>query len=165
MTNINYGGIFIILTSIAIGMSLSILPLSLWSYGLNPAWLVLIAVFWLTYVPGHMGLFSFFSIGMMQDLLHNSLLGEHALALLFVYGALQMMRHPLYTLSIWAQSVRMGGIVLIYQITVLLIQSSMIAPVAHAWVFLLSSISSMIVWPWVLFVMRGVAVKCYRNTY
>jgi rod shape-determining protein MreD len=70
--------------SILFAFILSIMPLPPVLQWFQPAWLLLVIIFWLFAEPGILGLVTIWLLGLYLDLLTESALGQHAIPLLVV---------------------------------------------------------------------------------
>ena len=75
---------FTIFISFILGILLMILPVAPWLTDLWPIWIIPIIFYWLMALPHRVGLTAAFMSGLLLDILLNSLIGTHALALLVV---------------------------------------------------------------------------------
>lgn len=92
-----------------VALAAELLALPAWLQPLRPAWVTLAVVYWCLMWPGRFGVVSAFLVGLVVDVAHGSLLGQHALALAMVAYVvlrfhLQMRVFPLWqlTLSVFA---------------------------------------------------------------
>jgi rod shape-determining protein MreD len=92
-----------------VALAAELLALPAWLQPLRPPWVTLAVVYWCLMWPGRFGVVSAFLLGLIVDVAHGSLLGQHALALSLVAYAvlrfhLQMRVFPLWqlTLSVFA---------------------------------------------------------------
>jgi rod shape-determining protein MreD len=72
---------------------------------LRPAWTTMVVIYWALMWPGRFGVFSAFFMGLLIDVAHGSLLGQHALSLslvawLVVQVHLQLRVFPLWQLTL-----------------------------------------------------------------
>ena len=86
-----------------------LLPLPAVLQPLRPAWTTMVVIYWALMWPGRFGVLSAFIVGLVVDVAHGGLLGQHALTLsavayLVVRLHLQMRVFPLWqlTLSVFA---------------------------------------------------------------
>lgn len=94
---------------ILLALATELLPLPDAIQPLRPAWTTMIVIYWCLMWPGRFGVFSAFLVGLLVDIAHGSLLGQHALTLSLVAWVvlqlhLQMRVFPLWqlTLSVFA---------------------------------------------------------------
>jgi rod shape-determining protein MreD len=90
-------------------LAAELLPLPAAMQPLRPAWTTMAVIYWSLMWPGRFGVFSAFLVGLLVDVAHGSLLGQHALSLSLVAYLvlklhLQMRVFPLWqlTLSVFA---------------------------------------------------------------
>jgi rod shape-determining protein MreD len=92
-----------------LALAAELLPLPPAMQPLRPAWTTMAVIYWSLMWPGRFGVFSAFLVGLLVDVAHGSLLGEHALSLSLVAYLvlrlhLRMRVFPLWqlTLSVFA---------------------------------------------------------------
>ena len=92
-----------------LALAAELLPLPAVLQPLRPAWTTMAVIYWSLMWPGRFGVFSAFLVGLLVDVAHGSLLGQHALSLSLVAYLvlklhLQMRVFPLWqlTLSVFA---------------------------------------------------------------
>lgn len=91
--------------ALVIAAALELLPLPGAVSALRPPWTAMLVIYWSLMWPGRFGVGSAFLAGLLLDLLHGSLLGQHALALsvvsyLVLRFHLQMRIFPLWQLTV-----------------------------------------------------------------
>lgn len=70
----------VILISVVIAYILAVLPLPDWAEAWRPEWAALVLIYWCMAVPHRVGVVAGWFMGLGQDMLQASLLGQHALA-------------------------------------------------------------------------------------
>lgn len=90
---------------ILLALVAELLPLPATMQPLRPAWTTMVVIYWSLMWPGRFGVFSAFLVGLLVDVAHGSLLGEHALSLslvayLVVKLHLRLRVFPLWQLSL-----------------------------------------------------------------
>lgn len=70
----------LIVITFGLALLLTILPLPQGWQELRPAWATLALIFWCLVAPGRIGVFSGWMLGIVEDSLTGTLLGQHALA-------------------------------------------------------------------------------------
>jgi len=73
-----------VLITIVVGLMLMIAPLPDWMAAFRPDWLTLILIYWAMWMPRTWSVGSAWLIGLVLDVAHGTLLGQHALALCVV---------------------------------------------------------------------------------
>jgi len=84
--------------------ALTVAPLPTWLEAWRPPWVALVLIYWCLMWPRHFGVGSAWLLGLLLDVLHGTLLGQHALALsvvayLVLRFHLQMRIFPLWQLT------------------------------------------------------------------
>jgi rod shape-determining protein MreD len=94
---------------VGVALVAELLPLPAALQPLRPAWTTMVVIYWCLMWPGRFGVISAFLAGLLVDVAHGSLLGQHALSLSLVAYLvlrlhLQMRVFPLWqlTLSVFA---------------------------------------------------------------
>ena len=76
-----------LIISFLIGIILMVMPVVPWLSDIWPLWIIPILAYWIMALPHRVGLLAAWGSGIILDILYNSLLGAHALALL-IFAAL-----------------------------------------------------------------------------
>ncbi len=120
---------------------------------LRPEWVVLVLIYWVIALPHRMGVVIAWFIGLMVDVLHGSLLGQHALAFIIVAYIASSLYQRLRMFSVWQQSMIVFGITGLSQLINFWIES--IAGLAEwsMW-YLFPTVVSALLWPWIFLVLR-----------
>jgi rod shape-determining protein MreD len=121
----------------------------------RPHWVTLILIYWCLALPHRVGIFTGWFIGFLLDIHMGSILGQHALALATIaYLSYRLhIRIRLYPLV--QQSLIILLLVTLSQMMLLWI-SGIINQAPGDWSYWLPSLTSMLVWPWVFYLMRGI---------
>lgn len=139
--------------SFMIAFFLTLLPMPDWSTWVRPAWILMVLVYWIIALPNYFGMGVAWMLGLFLDLINGSLLGEHALAMtVAAFFAVKMqMRFRLYP---WMQQgVGILLMVFVYQFVLFCIQG-FLGQIIVRWLYWLSPVISMLLWPWVYSVLR-----------
>lgn len=154
----DYWGFFVILLSFLAAICLSILPLPLWMNNLWPLWIVLVLIFWAAYLPHVLSPWVVWFVGLLNDVIQGSWLGEHALAFTVVYFISYWMSRQIKVFPLWAQIAKIAMILFVYQALIAICQQNSLKDIFF---FIFPLLTSLILWPWMLFLMRGIAMKFY----
>lgn len=157
----NYGGFFLMLMSFLFALCLSILPLPLWVNTLWPLWTVLVLIFWTAYLTDVLNPWFVCLIGLCEDVLQGSFLGEHALALLVAYFLARGMSKQIKAFPLWAQMSKISIILLGYQCILLLFQGFHFYTFNDICLWVLPFITSLLLWPWILMLLHSIAIRFY----
>lgn len=138
--------------SFIVASSLSVYPLNQYLATLRPLFMIMVLIFWLLFQPRYAGVFMAFTVGLIADLLTDSLLGQQAFAavvMAFIIRLTSFYLKQLNTLSAWMVATLS---LLVFQSTLWLLQvitqSTFVAQSAF------SLVLSIISWPLVLFTLK-----------
>ncbi|OGT37053.1 MAG: rod shape-determining protein MreD [Gammaproteobacteria bacterium RIFCSPHIGHO2_12_FULL_38_14] len=142
-----------ILTTLLIALMLALFPMPEWTIWLRPAWVLMVLIYWAMMLPDQVNVGVAWFSGMMLDLLDGTILGEHALAFtIVIYFVTRLyMRLRMYPLA--QQGATIFLFIFLYQFILYCIQGFIGAlPKSH--LYWLSSVTSMLLWPWFYLLMR-----------
>jgi rod shape-determining protein MreD len=151
MSNSSNG--FLIFFSLVAALILTLLPMPDWTMWLRPAWVLLILIYWTMENPYAVNVGLAWFIGIILDVLNGTLLGEHALALTIVIYITSRMQSQMRMFSLLQQGLIVFLLVLLYQVVIYCTQG-FLGNLPHDWLYWMSSITSMLLWPWVYSIMR-----------
>ncbi len=146
---------WVIVLSFLLALMLGALPLpDLFEWG-RPEWLAMVVIYWVIALPHRVGILTAWVLGLLQDVLHGSILGEHALALALVAALALALHQRIRMFPLWQQGVLVVVLVGLYQLILHWLQSAFGAS-SNSLLFLLPALISGLLWPWVFVVLRGV---------
>ncbi|OGT54570.1 MAG: rod shape-determining protein MreD [Gammaproteobacteria bacterium RIFCSPHIGHO2_12_FULL_42_10] len=134
-------------------LMLTILPMPLWMAWSSPAWVLLTLLYWTMKLPHRMSLGIVWIIGILLDLLSGTPVGEHAFALTVVMYCVFRIYMRLRMYPLLQQSLNIFFFVLLYQFLLYCMQGFM-DDLPNNPLYWLSSLTSMLCWPWLFFLMR-----------
>lgn len=148
----------ILVASFALAFALSALPLPEWATLWRPAWVALVLIYWCFALPQRIGVFAGWIAGLLLDVLGGTLLGQHALGLALVAFVANYLHQRVRVLPPWQQALTVFALVFSYQLLVIWVNGirGLDAP---GWAYVTSSLTSMILWPWVFVILRDVRRK------
>ncbi len=144
---------FLIIISLILALLLTFIPLPAWAVWLRPIWVVLVMTYWVFNLSEIFGLFTAWLVGLVMDLMQNSLFGEHALALIVVVYLAMKVKRIIRFFPIWQQAFVVAGLIMSYQIIIFLIQG-ISGHLITNWQYWLPIITSLIFWPWLCVILR-----------
>ncbi len=146
---------WVIVLSFVVAFMLTAAPLPEWALSWRPAWIAMVLVYWCIALPQRVGVISGWIIGLVLDVMHGSVLGQHAFGLAFVaYVSIQYhQRIRVYPLV--QQAIFVGCIVLLYQFVMLQVYN-LLGSVHYGVGYLLGAATSALLWPWVYVVLRDI---------
>lgn len=150
----------VIITTFAIALLLTSLPMPSWAELWRPAWVALVLIYWCLAVPGRIGVLIGWVIGLALDAMSGTLLGQHAMALAVVAFVSQNSHHWMRALPLGQQCLCVFALVCAYQLMVSWISTMQGLPVAPL-AYFAPALISMLLWPWMFVLLRDVRRK-YR---
>lgn len=152
MTERRSDGLFIPVT-IIFAFLLTLLPMPGWAVWLRPAWVLMVLIYWTMANPEQVNVGVAWIVGILLDVLQGTLLGEHALALTVVIYLVARMVSRLRMYPLIQQGFSVFLLVLVYQFILFCIQG-FLGSLPQSWLYWSSSLTSMLLWPWVFSIMR-----------
>ncbi len=140
-------------TSFIVAMLLMLLPMPEWTVWLRPTWVLLVLIYWAMTIPYRVNVGTAWIVGIFLDVLTGTLLGEHALAMTIVTYFVVRMHAQLRMYSLIQQGLWVFLFVMGYQFILFCIQG-FIGSLPNSWLYWSSSLTSMLLWPWVFSIMR-----------
>lgn len=147
-------GYWVILLTFVLGLVLAVLPLPQWLLWGRPEWLALIVIYWTIAVPDKVGIFTGLVMGLLLDVLEGAVLGQNALALAATAFLASILYQRLRVFSLWQQAAIVFVLVGINQLLCQWVQNLEGAG-ARSLLFLLPAVSSGLLWPVLLPLLRG----------
>jgi len=120
---------------------------------LRPEWVVLVIIYWVIALPHRVGIAVAWCIGLLVDVLLGDLLGQHGLAFMIVAYIAQNLYQRLRMFTVWQQSMIVFAVVGLNQLVNFWIESVARQSEWTMW-YLLPSVVSALVWPWVFLILR-----------
>jgi rod shape-determining protein MreD len=144
-----------ILISLLIGLVLTILPLPKWVLVFRPDWIALILLYWCMATPHRVGVGSAWVLGLLLDVLHGSLLGQHALGLAVIAWIILTIHLRVRVFPLWQQAFFIMALLAINRILLLWVDG-IIGQQPHSWDYWYPLLTGTLLWPWLFVVLRGV---------
>lgn len=144
---------FIIPLTLIAALILTLLPMPQWAIWLRPAWVLLVIIFWNVALPDYVGVGTAWFVGILLDVLYNSALGEHALALTMVSYLVVKMHTRLRMFPLLQQGLSVFLLVTLYLFILFCIQG-FVGDLPRGWLYWSSSVTSMLLWPWIFTIMN-----------
>lgn len=148
-------GTLIIIFSLIAALFLTILPLPEILEPFRPAWVPMVLVYWVMALPVRLGVGLGWLVGLLLDVATGTLLGQNAMALsLLAFLTLQLhQRLRVYPLGQQAMAILM--LIALYQMLVVWVRGIIGLP-PETWLYWMQSFTSMLAWPLLFIVLRGV---------
>jgi rod shape-determining protein MreD len=151
---------WVIVTSFVLALMLSIVPLPVWAVEWRPDWVAMVLIYWCIATPQRVSVATGWTVGLVQDVLSNVLLGQHALSLSIVaYFSVQMHRQ-VRIFPVWQQAMFVALLIVGSRFPELWIRGMLNYP-SVGWAFALPAVTSLILWPWLFILLRDLR-RYYR---
>lgn len=146
-----------ILTVIAAFM-LAIMPLPAWAIELRPDWVTLALIYWAMALPERIGVTIAWLAGLMLDVAHGSVMGQHALGLVIVIWVINMQYQRLRVASLLQQAIVVFFLLFLNQLLVLWV-SGIMGKAPDSWLYFVPSLTGALLWPWIFIILRDLRRK------
>ena len=135
----------LILISIALALVLTFIRIPHHIAWLQPAWLIIIVLYWSLMAPQYINVGTAFFVGFMLDIMYNAPIGENCFALVLVCFLTTKFRHRIIPLGFWKSSLVIFGLALTYQLLKFLMQF-FIGEYFNTWIILGGALTSALIW-------------------
>lgn len=145
---------FIILASFVVALILSVYPLPMDMRWWRPEFVLVVAIYWIFFMPLTVSFTLLFTLGLFQDLLEGVPFGQHSLGLVIVAYICVLSYQRVRNFSIWRQSGWIFVLVGIAQLTDNWVQGMAGRPLSGVQ-FLYPAFTSALLWPAFYWWMNG----------
>jgi len=149
-----HNGIIILLT-LLLALIATIIPMPLSVDAFRPDWVLVVLMYWCLALPSRVNVITAWVIGFMVDVLLGSILGIHAAASAITIFIIAENFQKIRNFSIWQQSIIVGILAVLYHLLVFWMQHFLTDAVFLS-SYLYPVITTVIVWPWALFLLRKI---------
>lgn len=146
---------WIILTVFSLALILSVMPIPIWARNFRPQWVTLVLIYWCLAVPHIVNIGSAWALGIIQDTLLGTLLGQRALALSIVAFATIKLHLRIRIFPLWQQSFAVFILLLLDRLLDLWVIGATGQPTPDLW-YWVPAFTSTIFWPWLYIVLRDI---------
>jgi len=143
---------FISLT-IIIALVLQIMPLPIQADLYRPDWVLIVLAYWSMALPNRVNVGVAFLTGLALDILLGTALGIHSFALSISVYVLAANYQRLRNYSVWQQAVIICLLSALYHLLVFWLQH-LLTDIYFQFEYLWPVLSSMILWPWMFWLLR-----------
>ena len=143
---------FVILTFV-IALMLDILPLPEWAQWLRPSWTLLVLIFWVLAMPYRFSVGLAFLLGLFLDLLDGTLLGEHALAFVFITYIVVKLHKRWMFFPVIQQMMLIFMLLLLYKLFIFAFQG-FVGDLPTHFLYWGSIFISCLLWPWLFVLLK-----------
>lgn len=146
------------LLTIIVAFMLAMMPLPDWAIAFRPDWVTLVLIYWTMALPASIGVTIAWLAGLMLDVSHSALLGQHALGLVLVIYIIHTQHQRLRVASLVQQALVIFFLLLLKQALVLWV-SGIMGHAPDTWLYFMPSLTSALIWPWVYIILRDLRRK------
>ncbi len=147
-------GYWVVIATLLAAAVLAVLPLPLWLVWLRPEWVALVLIYWCIALPHRVGVVVAVLTGIAMDLLEGALLGQNTFALAVVALLSVGLYQRLRLFSLWQQAGMVFVLIGIHQLICQWVQN-LEGVGLRSPLLLLPALSSALLWPLVLTLLRG----------
>ena len=144
---------YVILLSIVIALVLQIVPMPSQADMYRPDWVLAVLAYWTMALPHRVNVGVAFLSGVAMDILLGTPLGVHSLVLSFCVYVLAANYQRLRNYSVWQQCIVIGLLCAFYHLLLFWLLH-LLNDIFFRYDLLLPVISSMIIWPWMFWLLR-----------
>ncbi|MBH3361239.1 rod shape-determining protein MreD [Pseudomonas guariconensis] len=152
---------WVIWLTFIIGLLLSVSPMPQFMEVFRPMWLAMLVSFWTLAVPNKVGMTTAFILGLAEDVLYGTLLGQNALILTLITFLVLSLQQRL-RIPMWQQSLVIlviFGIAQLIQLWLSALTGNRLPTLALVW----SAVISALLWPWISFALRDLRRRLHIN--
>lgn len=157
MNSASASGIWVIVVTFIVAMAFMVmsLPDTLpWELGyLRPDWVGLVLFYWVIALPQRVGIFVAFLLGLSVDVLVGSLIGQHAVTMIFIAYVGMTLHQRLRMFAVWQQSAIVFITIGAAQLVNLWLDNFLGLAEWNLW-YLLPAFISALLWPWIFLALR-----------
>lgn len=145
----------IIGATFAVAFILTSLPGPQWADMLRPDWVGLVLIYWCLAIPERVGVGVGWSVGLLQDVIYGSLLGQNAFGKSLVAFIVLKLHLRMRIFPLWQQAALVLLLMGLNQVIVLWIKS-LTEQSAVGMGYWVSIVINMLIWPWLFIILRDI---------
>ncbi|MCZ6663848.1 MAG: rod shape-determining protein MreD [Gammaproteobacteria bacterium] len=146
---------WVIAVSFLIAFMLTAIPLPEWALPWRPAWIAMVLFYWCMALPERVGVLIGWSIGLVLDVMHGSILGQHAFGLAFVAYITVQYHQRIRVFPLTQQALFVASTIFLYLVMMLWIYN-LLGSVSYGPKYLFATLTTALLWPWLFIVLRDV---------
>lgn len=148
-------GFFFFGISLYVSFILNIMPMGDLLAYVRPSWTLLLLLFLSQVLPGRFGLFTSFCVGLLQDILLDTVLGLHALSLVSVIYLQLLVHRQIKIFSSIQQMAFVFLISFIYLSCLRIVSMFFLDSAAMGLAYWLPALVNALIWPWFYILMSS----------
>lgn len=137
---------------------LAIMPLPDWAVEFRPEWVTLVLIYWTITSPSKVGVTVAWFAGLLLDVSYGTLMGQHALGMVFVIYVIHLQHQRLRVASLLQQALVVLVLLFVKQLLTLWVDG-MLGRAPGSWLYFMPSITSALLWPWIYLILRDLQRK------
>ena len=137
---------------------LTIMPLPEAAQEFRPDWVTLVLIYWAMALPSRTGVTVAWVAGLMLDVTHGAILGQHALGLTLVIYIVHLQHQRMRVASLIQQAIVIFFLLLLKQLIVLWV-SGIVGRAPDTWLYFMPSLVGAVLWPWLYIILRDLRRK------
>ncbi len=145
----------VILILFLIALVLTVIPLPDWMRDFRPQWVALTLIYWCMALPQRVGVGTAWTLGIFEDVLTGTLLGQHALGLSVTAFLALRLHQRIRVFPLWQQSLSVFVLLLVEHLLSLWVIGATGQPTPSLW-YWMPTVVGMFLWPWLYIVLRDV---------
>lgn len=147
---------WVIFLTFFVAYLLAIVPFPDWAMNYRPQWIAMVLIYWAMALPHRVGIGFAWVAGLLMDILEGSLLGVNALALAIIAYITLTLHQRMRMFSALQQSGLVLALIGLHLMMTHWMKIAAEQAVSSNLLFLLGSLSSAFVWPWLFMLLRQV---------
>ena len=151
---IHVRNVWVIPATFIIAFVLVILPLPDWAQIFRPEWVSMVAIYWCLAIPRAFGVALAWIVGLILDVAHGSLLGQHAFGLCIIAYFASRFHQQIRLAPLSQQAVIVTVLLLIKQTMVLWVYGVIGQLPESIPLYYVPSLLALLLWPWAFIVLR-----------
>ncbi|SEQ09132.1 rod shape-determining protein MreD [Ectothiorhodospira magna] len=149
------GLLLVIPVTLLVAFVLTIIPLpDQWVYW-RPEWVAMAVIYWSMALPRRVGVGSAWGLGLLLDVTKGALLGQHALAMAMIAWISIRVHQRVRVYPLWQQAITVGVMVALFKLMVLWVYG-ITGHGPGTWLYWAPVLSSLLLWPLIFILLRGV---------
>ena len=144
--------------ALLVAFMLTIMPLPEGIQEFRPEWVTLVLIYWAMALPSRTGVTVAWLAGLMLDVTHGAILGQHALGLTVVIYIVHLQHQRMRVASLIQQAIVIFFLLLLKQLIVLWV-SGIVGRAPDTWLYFMPSLVGALLWPWLYIILRDLRRK------
>lgn len=144
--------------TIIFAFMLSLIHIPEWASLFRPDWVTLVIIYWAMALPDKVGVNMAWCAGLMLDISHGAIIGQHAIGLVIVIYIIHMQHQKLRVCSLLQQAIVILLLLLFNQTLVLWVYG-IVGNIPDTGLYFMPSLVGAILWPWIYIILRDLRRK------